>query len=102
VEDWKAHTEYKGYVATDEVIQLFWKVCFLASTRLSVQCVKSFDNEKRARLLQFVTGTSRIPVNGFKDLHGSDGPRRFCIERAGVPAQLPKSHTWYFGKLVSE
>lgn len=26
--------------------------------------------------LQFTTGTSRIPVNGFKDLQGSDGPRR--------------------------
>jgi hypothetical protein len=46
-------------------------------------------------LLQFATGTSRIPVNGFKDLQGSDGPRRFTIEKAGEPNQLPKSHTWY-------
>jgi E3 ubiquitin-protein ligase NEDD4 len=28
------------------------------------------DAEKKMRLLQFSTGTSRIPVNGFKDLHG--------------------------------
>jgi len=24
----------------------------------------------RSRLLQFVTGTSRVPVNGFKELNG--------------------------------
>jgi hypothetical protein len=40
-------------------------------------------------------GTSRIPVNGFKDLQGSDGPRRFTIEKAGEITQLPKSHTCF-------
>lgn len=28
------------------------------------------DNEKRMRLLQFVTGTCRLPVGGFADLMG--------------------------------
>jgi hypothetical protein len=37
----------------------------------------------------------RIPVNGFKDLQGSDGPRRFTIEKSGDPSQLPKSHTCF-------
>lgn len=59
------------------------------------QCVRSWDSEQKSRLLQFTTGTSRIPVNGFKDLQGSDGPRRFTIEKAGEINQLPKSHTWY-------
>jgi len=45
--------------------------------------------------LQFATGTSRIPVNGFKDLQGSDGPRRFTIEKSGAEKALPKSHTWF-------
>lgn len=58
------------------------------------QAVRSWDQEKQARLLQFATGTSRIPVNGFKDLQGSDGPRRFTIEKTGEITQLPKSHTW--------
>ena len=49
----------------------------------------------QSRLLQFTTGTSRIPVNGFKDLQGSDGPRRFTIEKAGEVNQLPKSHTCF-------
>lgn len=54
-----------------------------------------WDSEKKARLLQFVTGTSRIPVNGFKDLQGSDGPRRFTIEKIGESENLPKSHTCF-------
>lgn len=68
---------------SDEVIQWFW------------QCVRSWPAERKSRLLQFATGTSRIPVNGFKDLQGSDGPRRFTIEKSGDPSQLPKSHTCF-------
>lgn len=83
VEDWKKHTDYRGYQESDQVIQWFW------------QCIKEWDSEQKARLLQFTTGTSRIPVNGFKDLQGSDGPRRFTIEKAGEPNQLPKSHTCF-------
>jgi E3 ubiquitin-protein ligase NEDD4 len=52
-------------------------------------------------LLQFATGTSRIPVNGFKDLQGSDGPRRFTIEKSGSDKALPKSHTWYVASSCS-
>lgn len=29
------------------------------------------DAEKRIRLLQFVTGTSRVPMNGFAELYGA-------------------------------
>ncbi|RHZ57637.1 hypothetical protein CDV55_100587 [Aspergillus turcosus] len=83
VDDWKKHTDYRGYQESDEVIQNFWKV------------VRTWDAEQKSRLLQFTTGTSRIPVNGFKDLQGSDGPRRFTIEKSGDPAALPKSHTCF-------
>lgn len=83
VDDWKKHTDYRGYTETDEVIVNFWK------------CVRGWDAEQKSRLLQFTTGTSRIPVNGFKDLQGSDGPRRFTIEKAGEVNQLPKSHTCF-------
>jgi len=31
VEDWKKHTDYRGYTESDEVIQHFWKVCSLNS-----------------------------------------------------------------------
>ncbi|GAB7361531.1 hypothetical protein MBLNU230_g1586t1 [Neophaeotheca triangularis] len=83
VEDWKKHTDYRGYTEQDPVVQNFWK------------CVRQWDAEQKSRLLQFATGTSRIPVNGFKDLQGSDGPRRFTIEKSGEVSQLPKSHTCF-------
>lgn len=57
--------------------------------------VRSWPPERKSRLLQFVTGTSRVPVNGFKDLQGSDGPRRFTIDKSGDPSQLPRSHTCF-------
>ena len=34
------------------------------------------DAEKRIRLLQFVTGTSRVPMNGFAELYGEQGTIR--------------------------
>lgn len=64
-------------------------------TRVFFQCIRTWDSEQKSRLLQFATGTSRIPVNGFKDLQGSDGPRRFTIEKSGEEGQLPKSHTCF-------
>ena len=53
VKDWRDNTEYKKYSAEDAVIQWFWRL------------VLSFGDEMRSRLLQFVTGTSRVPMNGF-------------------------------------
>jgi len=58
------------------------------------QAVLTFDKEMKARLLQFVTGTSRVPMNGFVELYGSNGPQKFAIERWGNPHQLPRAHTW--------
>ncbi|KAI6114349.1 hypothetical protein F5141DRAFT_706205 [Pisolithus sp. B1] len=82
-DDWISYTDYRGYEKTDKVIEWFWQV------------VRSWPAERKSRLLQFVTGTSRVPVNGFKDLQGSDGPRRFTIDKSGDPSQLPRSHTCF-------
>ncbi len=94
-DDWKKNTDYRGYTENDEVIQWFWKVLSFSLLRLICKAVRTWDSEQKARLLQFVTGTSRIPVNGFKDLQGSDGPRHFTVEKSGDPEQLPKSHTCF-------
>uniref|UniRef100_A0A672MHR5 E3 ubiquitin-protein ligase n=1 Tax=Sinocyclocheilus grahami TaxID=75366 RepID=A0A672MHR5_SINGR len=53
------------------------------------------DAEKRIRLLQFVTGTSRVPMNGFAELYGSNGPQLFTIEQWGTPDKLPRAHTCF-------
>ncbi|XP_022911752.1 E3 ubiquitin-protein ligase Nedd-4 isoform X8 [Onthophagus taurus] len=84
VKDWKQNTLYKGdYHGNHIVVQWFWRV------------VLSFSNEMRARLLQFVTGTSRVPMNGFKELYGSNGPQLFTIEKWGTVGNYPRAHTCF-------
>ena len=84
VEDWKANTEYQNYTAASQQIQWFWRA------------VRSFDKEERAKLLQFVTGTSKVPLNGFKELEGMNGISRFNIHRDyGDTKRLPSSHTCF-------
>lgn len=84
VDDWKAHTEYHNYQPSSQQIQWFWRA------------VRSFDKEERAKLLQFVTGTSKVPLNGFKELEGMNGVSRFNIHRDyGRPDRLPSSHTCF-------
>jgi len=48
VDDLRANTEYSGYSAASPVIQWFWEV------------VQGLSKEDKARLLQFVTGTSKV------------------------------------------
>ncbi|MBN3294049.1 ITCH ligase, partial [Polypterus senegalus] len=81
--DWQRNTIYRHYARSSKQILWFW------------QFVKEMDNEKRMRLLQFVTGTCRLPVGGFVDLMGSNGPQKFCIEKVGKENWLPRSHTCF-------
>uniref|UniRef100_A0A8B9RJH8 HECT-type E3 ubiquitin transferase n=1 Tax=Astyanax mexicanus TaxID=7994 RepID=A0A8B9RJH8_ASTMX len=81
--DWQRNTIYRHYARSSKQIIWFW------------QFVKEMDNEKRMRLLQFVTGTCRLPVGGFADLMGSNGPQKFCIEKVGKENWLPRSHTCF-------
>ncbi len=57
--------------------------------------MNSFGQEERAKLLQFVTGTSRVPLDGFKSLRGISGPQKFQIHKSYRKDQLPAAHTWY-------
>uniref|UniRef100_A0A665T6K4 E3 ubiquitin-protein ligase n=1 Tax=Echeneis naucrates TaxID=173247 RepID=A0A665T6K4_ECHNA len=81
--DWQKNTIYRHYARSSKQIIWFW------------QFIKEMDNEKRMRLLQFVTGTCRLPVGGFADLMGSNGPQKFCIEKVGKDNWLPRSHTCF-------
>jgi hypothetical protein len=83
MDDWKRNTDYAlGYGLNHPVIKSFWKT------------VESWDADKQAKLIHFVTGTTRIPATGFKDLMGIDGRMPFTIKRFGEPNLLPVSHTW--------
>lgn len=46
---------------------------------LFFQVVLLMDAEKRIRLLQFVTGTSRVPMNGFAELYGTTLDVLHCL-----------------------
>uniref|UniRef100_A0A4W5MHZ5 E3 ubiquitin-protein ligase n=1 Tax=Hucho hucho TaxID=62062 RepID=A0A4W5MHZ5_9TELE len=81
--DWQRNTIYRHYARSSKQVLWFW------------QLIKEMDNEKRMRLLQFVTGTCRLPVGGFADLLGSNGPQKFCIEKVGKENWLPRSHTCF-------
>jgi hypothetical protein len=56
--DWEHNTIYKHYTENAKQIQWFW------------QLVREITDEQRARLLQFVTGTCRVPIGGFSELLG--------------------------------
>nr|KYP72309.1 E3 ubiquitin-protein ligase UPL1 [Cajanus cajan] len=84
LDDLRANTEYSGYSAASPVIQWFWEV------------VQGFSKEDKARLLQFVTGTSKVPLEGFSALQGISGSQKFQIHKAyGSPDHLPSAHTCF-------
>ncbi|CAO1372874.1 unnamed protein product [Diamesa hyperborea] len=88
VNDWKQYTRLKHCTPETQQVVWFWQV------------VESYASEMRARLLQFVTGSSRVPLQGFKALQGNTGavsPRLFTIHLTlDVPIQnLPKAHTCF-------
>lgn len=83
VDDWQHNSFCKGYGRDDQVVQWFW------------QFVRESDDEQKNRILQFVTGTCRIPMTGFADLQGSSGTQLFCISKVGMPNDLPKAHTCF-------
>lgn len=109
--DWKLHTRLKHCTPDTPVVKWFWQI------------VESYGEEMRARLLQFVTGSSRVPLQGFKALQGyyfyfyfhlfhyhvstlfiylfigstgAAGPRLFTIHAVDAPSEnLPKAHTCF-------
>uniref|UniRef100_A0A8C9G6M5 HECT-type E3 ubiquitin transferase n=1 Tax=Pavo cristatus TaxID=9049 RepID=A0A8C9G6M5_PAVCR len=84
VNDWKANTRLKHCTPDSNIVKWFWKA------------VEFFDEERRARLLQFVTGSSRVPLQGFKALQGAAGPRLFTIHQIDASTNnLPKAHTCF-------
>jgi E3 ubiquitin-protein ligase HUWE1 len=84
VDDWKNNTEYHNYTLTSPQIQWFWRA------------VRSFSQEERAKIIQFVTGTSKVPLEGFKALEGSHGIQKFNIHKqfSTSDTRLPSAHTW--------
>ncbi|CAB3402541.1 unnamed protein product [Caenorhabditis bovis] len=82
--DWRMNTVYKGgYFDSHVVIEWFWEI------------VEKMSNFERFNLLLFVTGSSSVPFEGFSALRGTNGSNKFCIEKWGDEASLPRAHTCF-------
>lgn len=76
----------------------FWKMpltinmLFISQTIIWFwKCVSEMSETDKSSLLQFCTGSSRVPYKGFKQLHGS----KFVITQAnGDNNDLPTASTW--------
>lgn len=83
IDDLRQNTDYHNYTDSSPCIEWFWKVLG--------ECSK----EHKAWFLQFVTGTSQVPLEGFKGLIGMRGPQKFSVHRAEGGERLPTAHTCF-------
>merc|ERR1712146_713862 len=86
IEDWRANTQYTGdYSDSSTVIGWWW------------EALAELSPEEKQTLLQFATGTSIVPIGGFKELQSVPGKScKFTI--AVDPAAssiLPRAHTCF-------
>eukprot|EP00058_Branchiostoma_floridae_P013460 XP_002598948.1 hypothetical protein BRAFLDRAFT_79878 [Branchiostoma floridae] len=83
VEDFERNTDYNsGYTADCPVIKWFWET------------VRDFPQQERVLLLQFVTGSSRVPHGGFAYLPGGSGMQKITISPVTyTPNLLPTAST---------
>jgi len=84
IDDWKNNTVYENYSSSSPQVQWFWRA------------VRSFTQEERAKLIQFTTGTSKVPLEGFSNLQGVNGIQKFQIHKDfGSIERLPSAHTCF-------
>jgi E3 ubiquitin-protein ligase HUWE1 len=85
VHDLKKNTDYVGWKATDKQIEWFWNILF------------SLSRNEKAAFLQFVTGSSKVPLSGFSELQGMRGIQKFSLHKANATAKgaLMSAHTCF-------
>ena len=69
VNDWKQNSIYKGkFTKSSTCVKWFWEEIF------------KLDQENLRRFLQFSTGSSRVPINGFQNLESNRGEiAKYCL-----------------------
>ncbi len=69
VNEWKQNSMYKGkYSKSSTCVKWFWEEIF------------KLNQENLRRFLQFSTGSSRVPINGFQNLESNRGElAKFCL-----------------------
>ena len=61
IDDWQKNTRYSDIDSQSDQILWFWRF------------VRSLDHQTLHKLLQFATGSSTVPIEGFQSLRGRDG-----------------------------
>ncbi|XP_060597968.1 E3 ubiquitin-protein ligase HACE1-like [Ruditapes philippinarum] len=67
IQDWKDHTTYIDCTNQSKTVKWFWEI------------LEEFTDQEKVLMLQFVTGSSRLPYGGFSKLTGGGGPQKFTI-----------------------
>jgi len=83
IDDMQQNCVYSGYKQGDGTIQRFWSV------------LRRFNREEKALLVQFVTGSAKVPLDGFAALRGAEGVQRMGIHKAYDTSLLPTAHTCF-------
>jgi len=89
VDDWERHSAYtQGFSRESDLSKWFWRLVrdWAASPE---------DRTRLPQLLQFVTGSARVPVGGFAELVGFNGAKHPFTLSGGshlTPQSLPISH----------
>jgi E3 ubiquitin-protein ligase HUWE1 len=81
--DLKMNTDLHGYKQSDPQIQWFWNALW------------SFSEEDRVLFVQFVTGSAKVPLEGFASLMGMRGIQKPNVHRAYGSDALPTAHTCF-------
>lgn len=82
--DLRKNTDYQGYKSSDEQIRWFWNIMF------------TLTRSEKAAFLQFVTGSAKVPLEGFSQLQGMRGTQKFSIHKAGGSnGALMSAHTCF-------
>ena len=85
--DWIINTVYKGeYTPKHQVIRWFW------------DWMTDYTQEELIKVMQFCTGTQRLPIGGFKALEGNRGSKSpFTIEEIAYSksSPYPRAHTCF-------
>ena len=88
IEDLKDNVIYKNFTKQSPAILWLWEV------------LEELNNSERAEFIQFITGSSKVPVEGFKGLRGSNGQIQkveiIKLNSDQPDRRLPQAHTCFF------
>ncbi|ETO18353.1 E3 ubiquitin protein ligase upl2 [Reticulomyxa filosa] len=96
--DWQNNTQYFGRYTKDspQIKLVYISFFYCVYVKWFWETVQDMDKEERALLLQFVTGTSKVPLGGFANLPGMYGNQRFQIHSSlQTDEVLPSAHTCF-------